>query len=74
MSGLNGSPWQKVVYAHDCSRCDLCSEPVCPICHDHYADCGCPGPHQEDEYYYETIKGVEYARIKDPEPQRREDD
>ena len=72
--GINGSRWKKVVYAHDCERCDMCEEPICPECHDHYAECPCPGPHQEDEMIYKEFNGVEYARPMDPEPQRRDDD
>jgi hypothetical protein len=58
---INGSTWKKVIYAHDCEACDMCGDPVCPICEDHYADCDCPGPHQDDEYNYQEIKGVLYA-------------
>jgi hypothetical protein len=67
--GINGSRWRKVIYAHDCEACDVCHEPICPVCDgEHYSECSCPGPHQEDEYYYETFdKGVEYARLKDPD-------
>jgi hypothetical protein len=54
--------WQEVVYAHDCEACDMCEEPVCPKCEVHYADCPCPGPHQDDEYEYQTIDGQEMAR------------
>ena len=56
------SEWKKVLYAHDCTPCDMCEEPVCPTCEVHYADCDCPGPHQDDEYQYRTIDGVEHAR------------
>ena len=54
--------WRKVTFAHDCSACEMCEEPVCPVCEVHYAECGCPGPHQDDEYEYEEIKGVLMAR------------
>ena len=53
--------WLRVVYAFECEPCDMCGEPICPECHDHYADCPCPGPQQEDEYDYTTINGVEVA-------------
>jgi hypothetical protein len=55
--------WKHVVYAHDCTLCDMCEEPVCPHCEDHYADCACPGPHQDDIYEYKDMDGVEYARL-----------
>ena len=38
-----------VVFAHDCEPCEMCGEPVCAKCNDHYADCECPGPHSEYE-------------------------
>ena len=48
--------WVPVVFAADCPDCELCGEPVCTACGLHYADCGCPGPHQEDEYEYKVIR------------------
>jgi len=38
---------EEVVYAADCTACELCGEPVCPHCDIHYADCGCAGPDNE---------------------------
>ena len=58
------SEWLRVVYASDCPPCDMCGEPVCVKCEDHYADCQCPGPTMDDEYEYDTINGVECARRK----------
>ena len=40
---------RRIVYAHECEPCPLCGEPVCPVCHEHYADCSCPGPHSEED-------------------------
>jgi hypothetical protein len=55
--------WRKVVYAADCEPCDMCEEPICPHCGgEHYADCECPGPHQDDEYEYREISGHLMAR------------
>lgn len=54
--------WQRVVFAHDCAECEMCEEPVCPFCMDHYADCECPGPHQEDEFEYREINNHLEAR------------
>jgi hypothetical protein len=55
--------WLKVVEASDCKHCSECHELVCPVCDDHYADCACPGPHQDDEYEYrETDDGQLEAR------------
>lgn len=57
--------YQRVVHAHECAECPDCGEPVCPCCNVHYADCGCPGPTQEDEYdYHEDADGVLWAKRK----------
>lgn len=44
--------WRPVVLAADCAACEYCGELVCAQCQEHYADCSCPGPHQDDEYEY----------------------
>jgi len=54
--------WQRVVFASDCSGCPACGEPVCPVCEDHYAECQCPGPTQDDLFEYEEQDGVLMAR------------
>lgn len=56
------SEWKKVVFASDCRACEACGEPVCPTCHDHYADCECPGPTQDDMYEYREDKDILMAR------------
>ena len=56
------SEWKKVVFASDCKPCEMCEEPVCPVCDVHYAECGCPGPTQDDEYEYKEEGDVMYAR------------
>jgi len=38
-----------VKFADECVACELCGEPWCLECNDHYADCSCPGPHSERE-------------------------
>ena len=58
----SGEKWYPVVFAADCEPCDMCGEPICPICDEHYADCLCPGPHQDDEFKYREIDGRLYAR------------
>lgn len=45
---------KQIVYASDCYPCPDCGEPVCPICHIHYAECDCPGPNSEDDYGYDS--------------------
>lgn len=54
--------WIKVVFAADMLECEECGEPFCPECNDHYADCACIGPHQDDDHEYKETKGVLYAR------------
>ncbi len=54
--------WVLVKFASDCQSCNMCDEPLCAECGVHYADCSCPGPHQEDEYKYKEINGILYAR------------
>lgn len=59
-------PWVKVVFAADCELCEECEEPICEACDMHYAECPCPGPHQDEEYDYdERLDGL-YARRKRP--------
>ena len=40
-----------VIYASDCETCSLCEEPFCLRCFNHYADCTCIGPDEEDVWY-----------------------
>lgn len=54
--------WQKVVFAGDCLECENCGEPFCDQCGQHYADCACPGPTQDDEFEYREVDGVMEAR------------
>jgi hypothetical protein len=58
--------WVPVVCADECDPCEMCGEPVCPACHDHYADCECPGPTM-DEYEYCEFDGVLFAKVVDGE-------
>jgi hypothetical protein len=75
MQGETSIEWRKVVFADECRPCDMCGEPYCDFCDAHYADCDCPGPHSdEDEWEFDSFFGREYARPKDPPPQRREND
>lgn len=55
--------WKRVVYAADCLSEDGDDEvAICPHCNIDYAECPCPGPHQDDEFEYEERDGVLYAR------------
>ena len=55
--------WTRVIFSYDCDVCDGCGEPVCPVCHDHYFDCECPGPQQEGYLYEEREQGWYAKRI-----------
>lgn len=52
--------YRRVAFAADMLECECCEEPFCPECNDHYADCQCPGPMQ-DELFYKTVDGVLFA-------------
>lgn len=49
--------WRLVVFAMDCD-----DDGNCPICLIDYAECPCPGPHQDDLYEYCEMDGVLMAR------------
>lgn len=60
--------WKRVVFSGDTDE-----DGNCPVCGIDYADCGCPGPTQDDEYKYYERDGVLYARRLDhPERTRLE--
>lgn len=53
--------WKRVKFAFECTECEYCGEAFCQECLDHYADCGCYGPTQDDCEYIER-DGDLYAR------------
>ncbi len=59
--------WTKVMSAMDMIECQCCGEPFCPEHNDHYADCDCIGPH-EDEATFKTIEGIDFATKLSPVP------
>ena len=59
--------WAKVMGAADMVECDFCSEPFCPECNTHYADCECIGP-SEDDVEMKEVNGVMFATRLDPAP------
>jgi hypothetical protein len=61
------SGWKTVRCAMDMVECDDCGEPFCLVCDDHYADCECIGPTQDDATY-KTVDGVLFATLEDPAP------
>ena len=54
----------RVVFASDCEPCECCDDVICNQCGEHYADCECPGPTQDDIYDYVEIDGILYAKVK----------
>lgn len=48
--------WKIVVFSAECDEYGNC-----PFCEIDYADCGCPGPTQDDMEYKE-VDGTLYAR------------
>lgn len=58
------SAWFKVVYAADCQVDDDGETLICPTCDMDYAECPCPGPHQDDEFDYREVSGTLFARRK----------
>jgi len=59
--------YQSVKLAIDCIECPDCGEPYCEEHQDHYGDCACIGPTQ-DEAHYKTVDGYEFATLIDPPP------
>jgi hypothetical protein len=59
--------YQPVVYAGDLPVCECCDEPFCPTHNDHYADCSCFGPTQDD-LSYAKVDGYEFATATIPAP------
>jgi hypothetical protein len=60
--------WGLVKCAGDCIPCPDCGEPYCAEHEEHYADCACIGPTQ-DEATYKTIDGYDFATL-DPSPKK----
>lgn len=57
--------WKRVVFSSECTfeDWDIYKEmPICPECKIEYANCDCPGCHQDDIYEYKEVKGNLYAR------------
>jgi len=61
------SGWSKVVSAADMLECSACGEPYCYEHENHYADCKCIGP-TEDEVTYKKINGVLFGTKLSPAP------
>jgi hypothetical protein len=59
--------WQRVMCAADMVDCDLCDEPFCPEHNEHYADCPCIGP-TEDDATFKFVDGVMFGTREMPAP------
>lgn len=59
--------WQQVMCASDMAECSLCGEPFCSKHNEHYADCACIGP-TEDDVSYKQIDGFLFATREYPAP------
>lgn len=59
--------YQEVVYAGQLHPCECCGEPWCELHQEHYADCKCFGPTQ-DNLHYVKIEGFEFATDIQPPP------
>jgi len=59
--------YQSVKMAFDCIECPDCGEPWCEEHEDHYADCPCIGPTQDDAHY-KAVDGYEFATLANPAP------
>ena len=59
--------WQLVMAAQEMEKCPDCGEPFCEMHMDHYADCICVGPH-EDEATQKQIDGVLFGTREEPAP------
>lgn len=61
--------WEVVRNASDMDECDCCGEPFCPLHQEHYADCPCIGP-TEDDVTYKANSGVLFGTRLDPAPKQ----
>ena len=53
--------------AADMLECECCGEPFCPECNEHYADCECIGP-TEDDVETKAVDGVWFGTRVAPPP------
>ena len=53
--------WSIVKYAHDMEPCEDCGEPFCRKHLQHYYDCPCIGPHEDEECIHKRVDGYEFA-------------
>lgn len=51
--------WEPIKFAYECGECECCGDAWCSDCGDHYGECLCIGP-TEDDVIYSKIEG--YAK------------
>lgn len=56
-----GAGWSRVLFAWECEPCVGCGEPVCAKHRQHYSECPCVGPTEED-YEYRWVGELMWAR------------
>ena len=59
--------WERVMAAMEMEECGMCGEPFCKRHDQHYADCACVGPHEE-EATMRCIDGVIFGCRLNPAP------
>lgn len=60
--------WERVMAAIEMEECSMCGEPYCKRHNEHYADCACVGPHEEEEATMRCIDGVIFGCRLNPAP------
>ena len=61
VESLLSKGWVKVRCAYDCEPCEICGEPWCEECKEHYVECDCDGPTQ-DGYLFLPVQDVLLAK------------
>lgn len=57
--------WRPVIQEHACDICLTCGEGlICPRCHTHFPNCGCPQADRPDLYHYALLDGVPWGKAR----------
>jgi DNA (cytosine-5)-methyltransferase 3A len=70
--------WQDIQYAADMTDCDMCGEPFCEHHQEHYAECPCIGPNEDEGIVFSGDKAFriptdKHKRLRDVLEDSRED-
>lgn len=60
--------WKRVMSAADMLECDACSEPYCPECETHYADCEYIGTSEDEDVTTKEVNGILFGTRTMPAP------